>query len=60
MPDHPAEVLKYAIKHGYKKLADDAAFKSIDCEVAEVAKHLSPETFLAWVCLPSSAQTWWF
>jgi hypothetical protein len=56
IPDHPAEVLKYAIKHGYAKVADDAAFGSITCKAIDMAKHLSPETFMAWVCLPSSAR----
>jgi hypothetical protein len=58
IPDHAAEVLKYAVKHGYAKVADDAAFCSIDYEVNEMAKHLTPEAFLAWVCLPSSARKW--
>ena len=55
IPDHPAEVLEYAVKHGYAKVADDAAYRSIDYKAIDMARHLSPETFIAWVCLPLSA-----
>jgi hypothetical protein len=55
IPDHPAEVLEYAVKHGYAKVADDAAYRSIDYKAIDMARHLSAETFIAWVCLPLSA-----
>jgi hypothetical protein len=51
-------VLKYAVKHGYANVADDAAFGSITCKAIDMEKHLPPETFIAWVCLPPSAREW--
>jgi hypothetical protein len=56
IPHHPGEVLEYAVKHDYAKVADDAAFGSIDCKAIDMARHLSLETFQAWVCLPSSTR----
>jgi hypothetical protein len=58
IPDHPAEVLEYAVKHGYAKVADDAAFGSIACTAIDMARHLSLEAFQAWVCLAPSARKW--
>jgi hypothetical protein len=55
---HPAEVLEYAVKHNYAKVADDAAFGSIGCKAIDMARHLSLEAFQAWVCLPPSARKW--
>ena len=55
IPDHPAEVLEYAVKHGYAKVADDAAFGSITCKAVDMARHLSLETFQAWVCYSRGA-----
>jgi hypothetical protein len=51
------EVLKYAIKHGYADIADEAAFGSLGCKADEMAKRLSLEATNAWVCcsfLPGS------
>ena len=51
LPQHPVEVLEYAIKHGYAELADEAAYNAIGCEATDIVNKISPETLKAWVCL---------
>ena len=44
------EVLEYAVKHGYAKLADKAAYNAIGCTATDIVDKFSLETFKAWVC----------
>jgi hypothetical protein len=50
-PQHPVEVLEYAVKHGYAELADEAAYNAIGCKATDIANKFSLETFKGWVCL---------
>lgn len=45
---HPLEVLQYAAKHGYTKIANDAAQETVGARVEDALKALSPATFMAW------------
>ena len=51
IPQHSAEVLEYAVKHGYAELADKAAPNAIGCKATDIANKFSLETFKAWVGL---------
>ncbi|KAJ7146994.1 hypothetical protein C8R44DRAFT_724686 [Mycena epipterygia] len=49
IPDHPFEVLNYALKHGHVDIADEAARQSMGHGVANAMKLLAPDTFKTWI-----------
>lgn len=46
---HPIEVLNYASRHGYKELADSAAFLSVDQPMNRILDKLLPNLITPWV-----------
>ncbi|KAJ7189086.1 hypothetical protein C8R46DRAFT_1056567 [Mycena filopes] len=49
IPDHPLEVLVYAVKHGQEELMDKAARRSMGRKFAEVMNVLPQDIFKTWV-----------
>jgi len=48
MPKHPMEILGYATRHGYSKLADLAAPLTLNLLFEDAQKHLTTNALLAW------------
>jgi hypothetical protein len=49
MPQHPFEVLSYAVKHGHTDLADMAAYSAAAVPLALAFNGLTPPVYIAWV-----------
>ncbi|KAJ7146977.1 hypothetical protein C8R44DRAFT_758542 [Mycena epipterygia] len=48
IPQHPLEVLDYAVKHGHVEMADESARQSMGHGVADAMQVLAPDTFKTW------------
>lgn len=51
---YPLEVLSYAIKHGYKELANECGVHTIGMEVKDVLRRIPPSAQASWVSSHSS------
>lgn len=49
IPDHPLQVLTFALKHRRTSLMDEAAKETIGLPLADMLAVLQPEHFITWV-----------
>jgi hypothetical protein len=49
LQDNPLKVLNYAVRHGYRDIADEAAPLTVSLPLEEVGTHMYPTYMGSWV-----------